>query len=279
LVVLLFGSGNYKAACLRSAAFRPMAVRFFYVDESYDTEKFCLSAISIRYIDWKKSYELVRDYRRKLRDQYGLYIRQEIHARDLVAGRGKISPKIISKRDRARIFCGLLSVIAKLPRVWVFNICLDVNRFQDVQIEAWDRLLNRIERTMLEADKRWYETLRIYRPRAMIFSDEGKEMQITGAFRKMGVYNPIPSHYGRWATGATKNIPIEHIVEEPIFKKSHQSFLIQLADCVSFALLKKETPLVFKTSKHGVPTFFEKCLSKVCFKAASRNDKLGIVRG
>jgi hypothetical protein len=256
-----------------------MAVRFFYVDESYDAKKFCLSAISIRYIDWHKSYILVRDYRRELKNQYGLYIRQEIHARDLIAGRGKIGKQIISKRDRARIFCGLLNIIAKLPRVWVFNICLDVDRYQDVQLEAWDRLLNRIERTMLEADRKWYESLLIFRPRAMIFSDEGKETQITRAFRKMGVFNPIPSRYGRWASGATKNIPIRRIVEEPIFKKSHQSFLIQLADCVAFGLLKKETPLVFKTSKHGVPTFFEKFLSKVCFKPASPGDKLGIVRG
>ena len=113
----------------------------------------------------------------------------------------------------------------------------------------------------------------------MIFSDEGKETQITRAFRKMGVFNPIPSQYGQWPGGATKNIPITHIIEEPTFKKSHQSFLIQLADCVAFALLKKETPLPFKASKRGIPTFFEKCLSKVCFKAASRGDKLGIVRG
>jgi hypothetical protein len=256
-----------------------MSVRFFYVDESYDEKKFCLSAISIRYIDWRDSYNLVREYRRKLRDRYGLYIQQEIHARDLVAGRGKIGSRMISKRDRVQIFHGLLKIIATLPRVWVFNICLDVDNFEDAQITAWERLLNRIERTMLEADRKWYETLLIFRPRAMIFSDEGKEMQITQAFRKLGVYNPIPSHYGRWAGGATKNIPLKRIVEEPIFKKSHQSFLIQLADCVAFSLLKKETPLVFKTSKYGVPTLFEKSLSKVCFKKASRSDPLGIVRG
>ena len=256
-----------------------MAVRFFYVDESYDTKKFCLSAISIRYIDWHESYTLVRDYRRDLRNRYGLYIRQEIHARDLVAGRGTVGNQIISRYDRAQIFRGLLDIVAKLPLVWIFNICLDVDKHPDVQLQAWDRLINRIERTMLEADRKWYKSLLIYRPRAMIFSDEGKEEQIIRAFRKMGVFNPIPSRYGRWSSGAAKNIPVKRIVEEPIFKKSHQSFLIQLADCVAFALLKKETPLVFSTSKYGVPTFFKKCLSSACFKPASPGDPLGIVRG
>ena len=221
---------------------------------------------------------MVRDCRRDLRKRYGLYIKQEIHARDLLAGRGQIGSRRISDTERAEIFRALLCTTAKLPHAWVFNVCLDVPNHIDVQIEAWERLLNRIERTMLEADRRWISALRLYRPRAMIFSDEGKEDQITKAFRKMHVFNPIPSSFGSWGASPTKNIPLEHIVEEPIFKKSHQSFLVQMADCVAFALLKKETPLPAKTAKNGVPSFFEKCLSSVCFKAASRNDPLGIVR-
>jgi Protein of unknown function (DUF3800) len=257
-----------------------MAVRFFYVDESYDAKKFCLSAISIRYIDWHKSYNLVRDQRRKLKAKYGLYIRQEIHARDLVAGRGRIAPKGIGKNDRVAIFREMLSVTAKLPHVYLFNICLDTPAFADAQMTAWDRLLNRIERTMKEADKKWGIPLSIYRPRAMIFADEGKEDLIIRAYRKMGVFNPVPSQFGGWETGsAAKNIPIERIVEEPIFKKSHQSFLIQLADCVAFALLKKETPIASKSAKRGVPALFEEYLSGVCFKQASPGNKLGIVRG
>lgn len=253
-----------------------MAVRFFYVDESYDAKKFCLSAISIRYVDWHLSFKLVQEHRRKLKSQYGLHIRQEIHAQELLSGRGRIAAKLIGKHDRSRIFYGLLKMVATLPHVWLFNVCLDVNDYEDMQIKAWDRLLNRIERTMLEAEKKW--PFRIYRPRAMIFADEGKEYQITRAFRKRAVYNPIPSAHGGWPEGASKNIPIQRIIEDPIFKKSHHSFLVQLADCAAFALLKKETPLVSKTAKYGVPSFFEKCLAKPCFKAAAPRDKLGIVR-
>jgi len=62
-----------------------MPVRFFYVDESYDDEKFCLSAISIRHSDWKECFDRVKEHRVNLKKDYGLYIRKEIHARDLVA--------------------------------------------------------------------------------------------------------------------------------------------------------------------------------------------------
>jgi Protein of unknown function (DUF3800) len=254
-----------------------MSVRFFYVDESYDDQKFCLSALSIRYMDWKDSFKMVQAQRRQLRQNYGLYIRQEIHARDLIAGRGHLGSRVINKYDRVQIFRALLRLIASLPRIMLFNVCLDPDPFEDVQIKAWKRLLNRIDRTMLEADKGWMVSP-IYRPRAMIFSDEGKENQITQAFRKVSVYNPTPSRYGGWAGSKTKNIPISRIVEEPIFKKSHQSFLIQLADCAAYALLKRETPLPSKTSNYGIPVFFEKYLAKSCYKKAATDDPLGIVR-
>jgi Protein of unknown function (DUF3800) len=256
-----------------------MAVRFFYVDESYDARKFCLSAISIRYSDWHESFELVRDNRRALKKQHGLYIRREIHARDLVSGRGNIADRVIRKYDRSRIFHGLLKIVASLPHAWLFNVCLDINPSEDTEIKAWDRLLNRIERTMREAERRLGIPIPYLRPRAMIFADEGKATQITRAFRKRAVYNPIPSRHGRWPEGATRNIPLERIVEDPIFRQSHQSFFIQLADCAAFALLKRESPLVSKAaSKYGLPDFFEECLSKVCFRPASPGDKLGVVR-
>jgi len=64
-----------------------MAVRFFYVDESYDSDKYCLSALSIRHSDWKKAFDMVRAHRANLKNDHGVFLRAEIHARDLVAGR------------------------------------------------------------------------------------------------------------------------------------------------------------------------------------------------
>jgi hypothetical protein len=61
----------------------------------------------------------------------------------------------------------------------------------------------------------------------------------------MRVYNHIPSNRGAW-TGSgdvTKNIPIEFIIEDPIFKKSHMSYFIQLVDFCAYALLRMEHPI------------------------------------
>jgi hypothetical protein len=196
-----------------------MPVRFFYVDESYDKSKYCLSAISLRHSDWKECFEKVREHRVNLKRDHGVFLSKEIHARDLVAGRGRISPTIIGKWQRSRIYHGLLQLVASLPGVLVFNVCLDTPNYPDPQMTAWDRLMNRVERTMLEQEKRELplrrqlveeanvgiarehaekiaERLNIYRARAVIIADEGRETEITKALRKMHVHNYIPSRFG-----------------------------------------------------------------------------------
>lgn len=71
-------------------------------------------------------------------------------------------------------------------------------------------------------------------------------------------YNPIPSKYGLWLdTGeAYKNIPIDRILEDPLFKDSEQSYFIQLVDFCAYALLRRERPIHSKT-KYGLDKAFD----------------------
>lgn len=279
-----------------------MAVRLFYVDESYDEKKFCLSAISIRHSDWKQCFDKVREHRVNLKNDYGIFLRKEIHARDFVAGRGSISSQTIVKWQRSRIFFDLLKMIATLPSVIVFNVCLDRPKYKDAELVAWDRLLNRIERTMLEYEKKELplrrnlsslvaehlssekyalleKRLNDYQARALVFADEGKDKEITKALRKMHVYNRIPSQFGKWASGdVTKNITVDRVIEDPIFKKSDRSYFIQLADCIAFALLKREVTPTPNIRKYGIHEMFDQTMAGVCYKPASPRDPLGIVR-
>lgn len=210
-----------------------MSVRLFYVDESFDSAKFCLSAIAIRHGDWRDCFARVRQHRVLLKRDHGLLIRKEIHATEFVAGRGRITApgRIIGKHDRVRIFESMLRLVAQLPRVTVFNVCLEQKDHRNAQLAAWDRLINRIERTMLAFEEKEFplrrrlaanlppsvadqdrkmieERLAAFRPRAMIFADKGRELEITRAVRKMAIFNPIPSAVGTWEDGeAVRNIP------------------------------------------------------------------------
>lgn len=279
-----------------------MAVRIFYVDESYDKEKFCLSAISIRHSLWRECFEQVRNFRQRLKTDFGIYLKKEIHAHKFLAGRGHISPGMISKWQRSRIFNSILQLVASLPEVYIFNVCLNYSDHADPQMTAWDRLINRIERTLLEAERKElpkrkqlllnlksslssdefaYVEKRMldYSPRAIVIADEGRELQIQRAIRKMHVFNPIPSQFGSWDDGRkSRSITIERVIEDPVFKQSDKSYFIQLADCVAYALLKKETEPVERIRKYGIQMMFDANLSGVCFRKASTSDPLGIVR-
>ena len=281
-----------------------MSVRFFYVDESYDQNLFCLSAISIRHAKWRECFDLIKDKRRQLKLDHGIFIQKEIHARDFVAGRGRISPtnQPVGKWLRSRIFHGMLELVAALPSVLVFNVALPVAGCADPQMKAWDRLTNRIERTMLEFDNKEKEIrtglvaaidgklppdqvskikmrLNVFKARAFIISDEGRETEIVRAIRKMHVLNHIPSKFGEWSDGnPTKNIVTKRIIEDPVFKPSHRSHFLQLADCVAFALLKREVPPTSNILKYKINEMFEETMASVCYKPSAKNDPLGIVR-
>jgi hypothetical protein len=281
-----------------------MAVRIFYVDESYDNEKFCLSALSIRHSSWMDCFNRIREHRKQLKRTHGIFMRKEIHATDLVRGRGRISDRVIPKWTRARIFHSLLQLMSELPDAYLFNICLKQAGLADAQMRAWDRLTNRIERTLKHSEEvelplrtRLGQNLTVaqgisaedaakisvrlgqYRSRGIIIADEGRESEITTALRKMHVHNMIPSAFGHWEPGVRAiNITTDRIIEDPFFKASHRSYFLQLADCAAFALLKREVTPTELSKKYGLHKMFDETLAQICFRKAAANDPLGIVR-
>jgi hypothetical protein len=196
----------------------------------------------------------------------------------------------------------MLKLVAKLPNVHIFNVALDKPGRSDAHLDAWDRFLNRFERTLLEYENREIPTrtqlaaaanrrlskedaesiksrLLAYAPRGLIVADQGREGEIRAAIRRMHRFNHIPSQKGAWDDGhRTRNIPVERIIEDPVFRESSKSHFIQLADIVAFALLKREVPPTPNIAKYGIDKMFDATLSGVCFKSASPADPLGIVR-
>ncbi len=273
----------------------------YYVDESYDSSKFCLTALGLKAGTWRAAFDAVKQYRSALKDSDGVFLRTEIHARHFTKGHGRVGSKIVSKWRRSRIFYELLEVTAALPDAHMFNVCLDCAGRSDPQLDAWDRLLNRLNqmaekrnrqenarrRTLLgdiqsttksttyaELERR----LIPYAANVLIMADQGHEKEIARLRRKLSVFNMIPSKYGSWGTAPTKNIPLSNLVEDALFRNSAHSYFIQLADCLAFALLKRETPLTPHVRKYGLHKAFDAHLPGICVRQASSTDPLGVVR-
>lgn len=153
-------------------------------------------------------------------------------------------------------------MIASLPGAHIFNAISP----KAAERLIFERLLNRVNINMRKSGSN-----------AIIIHDEGKDY--THLVRRMGVYNPIQSMYGHWENGkAYKNIPLEHILEDIVFRNSEDSYFIQMADFCSYALFRCEYPLAAK-AKYKLETAFEE-LHSICVREAFGTDPkgLGIIR-
>jgi hypothetical protein len=245
-------------------------MHLFYVDESYDQNKFVMTALCMEDVAWRANFDATKKFRQDLKATYGIKTSRELHAtrfiRDCSDG---ISDKKLSLVERRTVFEETLKHLATL-NLTAFNVCLDVAPWGSTTAAhriAIERLANRVQATM-----------RYLKGNAMVFFDEGKEKEIRKLVRKMAVFNPIPSAYGTWPDGTlSKNIVLDRVLEDPIFKDSRGSYFLQLADFAAFTLLKAEVPATPHIQRHGYHKLFP-VLHPICFKAASKKDPWGIVR-
>src|SRR2546428_1846667 len=224
------------------------------MDDSGDDNLRVYSALVLHESIWKSTLESIKQYRRAMKKQHGIFVTLELHATDFVSGRGRIAPRVVPKGARCRIFKETLDFIAKLPGVQLFNAAAPCH----CEKLVFERLINRINTTM---DK--------HKKNVILFSDEGKDY--THLVRRMMVFNPIPSMYGKWPGGkAYKNIPLNRIIEDLVFRDSATSYFIQLADFCAYALLRSENPIPSKI-KYGLDKAFD-LLQGICIKSCFAKD-------
>jgi hypothetical protein len=95
--------------------------------------------------------------------------------------------------------------------------------------------------------------------------------------RRLRRFNYIPSRLGKWDTGASsKNIVLDRVLEDIVYRDSAKSLMIQAADCCAYALLRHQNPIPSKTV-YGLDKSFT-ILDRILVKAANHRDPLGIIR-
>jgi len=236
-----------------------------YIDDS--TERPCniFSAMAVPHDKWNASFEYLKKWRKHLKDVHGIPMGYEMHATQFLSGRGSNGQlAALSRHKRSQIFHKSFEVVEDMHRLGVrrFHGCNN----DDDQFRAFERLLNRINRTMTAWDSY-----------AHLICDEGKETQSVRMVRRMRVHNPIPSMYSSWGTGAVpKNIPLDRIVEDPHFKRSSVSYFIQTVDFLAHGLLRREIPTP-KARKRRIHLSFNQ-LDSVLTKECNKADPHGVIR-
>lgn len=246
---------------------------FFYIDESGDPGKTKLySAIGIPSNIWLSALDIMVDCRKALKQTYGISTRKELHATKLLNGRGNYSDTHkLTEDEQLSIVHYLFMQLTTIPGAKVLNSYGPDHK----AMLTLEYLINRIN-TLMEIEGE----------DAKLYFDEGNEKKITTLARKMRRYNPIPSSspYGWGKTEEFtsqsgyfyKNLPAVHILEDPDFRHSSDSYFIQLADLVAYSIYRKEEPTP-KFIKNGFYNFF-KFLEPILVKQASKKDAYGIIR-
>jgi len=241
-------------------------MHFLYIDDSTERPINIFSAVCVPCEQWNQVFDRIKRWRKHLRDVHGIPLNYELHARKFLSGRGTAGVVGgLSRHKRAQIFHTSFKVANWLQEcgVSVFNVC----NAEDNQYRAFERLLNRIDRTMKARNSF-----------AHLICDEGKEDQYTSLVRRMRVHNHIPSKYGTWEDGsATKNIPLKQIIEDPQFKQSHKSYFIQMADFMAYGLLRQETPTP-RIKRYGSHKSFSVLSGDTLELVCNKNDPQGVIR-
>jgi len=243
-----------------------------YVDESgdpgihnYGSPYFILSGLIFPEEDWQKYLLRLKELRKSFKERYGLYVREEIHASELIRISKLESYRKIRKSDRINLlkdYCRQLPIV--FDNAKLINVCLLKSEFDNaekVQLTAWNRLAQRYD-TYLKKNAK---------DKGIIISDDTDGIKIIRLLRKMRVYNPIPSQYEGFY-----NAPTDNILEDLFQRSSHHSYFIQSVDVVSHLLYRQEFPKG-SLKKFGLEKMF-KTLEPILLKEAATNDPLGIVR-
>ena len=251
-------------------------MRIYYIDESEGRRYYVRTALGVDAERWNELHARVRDWRLELQGRYAVPADRELHACDLLAGRGKLAR--IDGRDRrvspehgAEIFMDGLRVVedaaSTMGGVEIVNVCLHKPDVIGHERASLDRLLNRINTSVASADRH-----------AFLIFDEGREEMVARLYRRLRSLNPIPSRYEKWDDGGrTRDIPIERVIGGPAFRSSHSDHLLQMADLIAHALLKQEEEPSPRVVRLGTDRAF-KILDRALNRRAARRDPQGVVR-
>lgn len=252
-----------------------------YVDESGDcgltnspTRYFAPTGLVIHELRWRSYLTQLVEFRRRMRAQHGLKLREEIHVAELI-GRCPGALSRIPKHERLAIYRKLLDELGGLPDFNIINVVVDKRTKvagYDVFESAWTALIQRFENTIQHHN---FPGPRNADERGMIFSDRTDDLKLTKLMRRMRYYNPVPGMRAMGYAGY-RNLLVSYIIEDPNFRVSEISYFIQAADAVVFALYQYLQPNSYMRKKSASKYFLR--LEAVICKVASTFDPFGIVR-
>lgn len=199
-----------------------------YFDESGDdgypatsSPLFVQSAIYLHHRQWKSAFAATLQFRRELAQRTRLPSSVEWHTRELLLDKDPYHALRLTPAERLQLVGEFCRHLATLD-VKCISVVIDKSAIKSPDYAVLDKavtyLIQRIENDLRPADERF-----------AIITDEGRVGKMRATARRIQRVNFIPSKYG----ATPQRAEIQGLIEDPLPKKSHESFFIQLADLVA----------------------------------------------
>ncbi len=248
-----------------------------YVDESGDigldnspSRFFILTGLVVHELRWQANLDQIVGFRRRMRIVYGLKLREELHASHFINKPGDL--RRIKRNERLGIIRALATELSTMQDINLINVVVDKQGKPpdfDVFGKAWQALIQRFENTIRNGN---FPGPANPAEKGLIFPDRTDDKKLRLLLRKMRHYNPIPSKFGY---GGYRQMPLSHIVEDPNFKDSRDSYFIQAVDLAAYLLQQQLAPNSYM-KKVGGQNYFSRLDPVLCKVAGSA--PYGIVR-
>lgn len=242
-----------------------------YVDESGDcglsnspTRYFILTGLVIHELRWQIYLNQIISFRQRMRERFGLRLREEIHAAAFINNPGELVR--IKRNDRLTILRTFADELAGMIDQNLINVVVDKQgkpAGYDVFEMSWKALIQRFENTL---SRRNFPGPANSDERGMIFADHTDDKKLITLVRKMRRYNPVPNQQG-FGSGY-RNLTLTSIIEDPTFRQSDHSYFIQAADLAAFLLYQRIAPNSYMRKKSG-QNYFQRLDPILCKFASS----------
>jgi hypothetical protein len=111
--------------------------------------------------------------------------------------------------------------------------------------------------------------------KGLVLADNTNGQKLIKLIRQMRRYNPIPNmaHLG----GGSRNIPLRAIIEDPNFRDSSHSLILQMVDVVAYFARQVFEPNKYVRTK-GARTFYSRLKSVINQKVTNNSKHFKIVQ-
>lgn len=202
-----------------------------YFDESGDdgwpgsSKLFILTSIYLHHQNWKEIFNEFHGFRKYLRSKYGIPIKLEFHTKAFLLNKNPYRSFGFDDVKRLQIAEEYASAIANL-NLKATNVVIDKSKIKNSDYQILDNAfkynIQRLENTLGSLDPS---------TKFIIITDEGRVGKMRKTSRRIQRINFIPSLH---QPGSSYRKEIKLIIEDPLPKKSQESYFIQIADFIAY---------------------------------------------